>query len=71
MTEEQHNHFHKLMFLLDRLAEPKYTAGALEHGTNIWDMTDAQLEQEELNEMIDLLTYRLTRLLKRLDSKPE
>jgi hypothetical protein len=65
MSEEQHQHFHQLIFLLERFAEPKYEQGAIEHGGNIWDMSDEQLEAEELNEMIDLLVYRLTRIHKR------
>ena len=69
MNEEQHNHVHQLVYLLQTLLEPKYEQGAKEHGGNIWDMTDEQLEAEELNEMIDLLVYRLTRVLKKqLDS---
>lgn len=65
MTEEQHNHVHQLVYLLQTLIEPKYEQGAKEHGGNLWDMTDEQLEAEELQEMIDLLTYRLTRVLKK------
>jgi hypothetical protein len=65
MSEEQHQHFHQLIFLLERFAEPKYEQGAIEHGGNIWDLSDEQLEAEELNEMIDLIVYRLTRILKK------
>lgn len=65
MTEEQHNHVHQLVYLLQTLIEPKYEQGAKEHGGNLWDLTDEQLEAEELQEMIDLLTYRLTRVLKK------
>lgn len=65
MRKKQHEHVHQLVYLLQTLLEPKYSQGAKEHGGNIWDMTDAQLEEEELNEMIDLITYRLTRILKK------
>lgn len=69
MNEEQHHHFHQLIHLLEQLGEPKYEKGAIEHGGNIWDLTDDQLEQAELEEMIDLMVYRLTRLLKRRDEQ--
>jgi hypothetical protein len=65
MDENQHEHFHNLMFLLQQIAEPKYEKGAIEHNSNLWDYTDEQLEAAELEEIIDLLTYRLARLLKR------
>lgn len=71
MSNEQHNHFHQLIFLLERFAEPKYEKGAIEHGGNIWDLTDEQLEAAEFEEMIDLMVYRLTRILKRRISKGE
>lgn len=69
MSDDQHEHFHNLMFLLTQLAEPKYSKGAEEHGTNIWDMTDEELELAELEEIIDLAVYRLTRILKRRAEK--
>lgn len=65
MTEEQHQHVHQLVYLLQTLLEPKYEIGAKQHGGNIWQMTDEELEHEELNEIIDLCVYRLTRILKR------
>jgi len=65
MSQAQHEHFHQLIFLLERFAEPKYEAGAIEHKGNIWELSDEQLEAEELNEMIDLIVYRLTRILKK------
>jgi hypothetical protein len=68
MSSEQHEHVHQLVYLLQTLMEPKYEKGALEHGGNIWDLTDQELEAAELEEMIDLLVYRLTRLLKRRDA---
>lgn len=65
MTPQQHEHVHHLVYLLQTLLEPKYEAGAKEHGGNIWELSDEQLEAEETNEMIDLLVYRLTRILKK------
>ena len=65
MNEEHHQHFHQLMFALQQLAEVKYEKGQLDHGGNIWDKTDEELEAEELLEMIDLVIYRMTRIMKR------
>lgn len=65
MSEEQHEHIHQLIFLLGQFAEPKYEKGALEHGTNLWEYSDEELEAFEMEEIIDLVIYRLTRILKK------
>jgi hypothetical protein len=69
MKPDQHEHFHQLIFLLQQLAEPKYENGAIEHNSNLWDYTDEQLEAAELEEIIDLVTYRLARILKRRNER--
>lgn len=65
MNQEQHELFHKLFFILEQLAEPKYERGALEHGGLITDLTEEQLEAAELEEIIDLVHYRLAKILRR------
>lgn len=65
LSEAQINHLHKLVKEFRAIMEPKYTKGAIEHGGNIWEMSDAELELCETEEIIDLAVYRLTRLLKR------
>lgn len=65
MSDEQTKHFFQLMYAFAQMANEKYELGAKEHGTNIWDMSDEQLEIEETKEMIDLVIYRMTRILKR------
>lgn len=65
MSEDQHQHFHELMFTLLQLAEVKYEKGAIEHNSNLWEYTDEELEAAELEELIDLITYRMARILKR------
>lgn len=65
MSVAQEAHFELLVLLLKELAKPKYEKGAIEHNSNIWDYTDEELEFAELEEMIDLIVYRLTRILKR------
>lgn len=67
MNEDQHHHFHAIFSLIERLAEPKYSKGAVEHGGNIWELSDEDLEIAELAEMIDFLVYRATRIKKKLD----
>ena len=62
---DQHELFHQLMFVLTQLAEPKFMKGAKEHGGYITDLTEEELEQAELEEMIDLLHYRLAKILKK------
>lgn len=65
LTEKQLEHLHQLVEGFHQIMEPKYTRGALEHGGNIWDLSDDELEAMELEEIIDLCVYRLTRLLKK------
>lgn len=65
LTDEQQEHLASILEYIGEVMAAKYTAGAIEHGGNIWDMTVDQLEHEELNEMIDLLVYRVTKILKK------
>lgn len=69
MNQDQHEIFHQLMFLAEQVMEPKFEQGAIEHGGLITDLSDEELEAAELEEMIDLLVYRLTRILKRRAAK--
>lgn len=65
MSPENHELFHQLMFILQQLAEAKFEKGAKEHGGRITDMTLEELEQAELEELIDLLHYRMAKIYKR------
>lgn len=65
MTQEQHELFHQLFFVLQQLAETKYAKGAKEHGGLITDMTMDELEAAELDEIIDLCHYRIAKIYKR------
>lgn len=65
MSEDQEKHFQALMALVEPLARPKYTSGAVEHRGVLGDLTDEELFMAETEEIIDLLHYRLSRLLKR------
>ena len=67
MDEDNHALFHQLIFMFEQLAEPKYEEGAIEHGGVLTDMTEEELDIHELNELIDLVMYRMTRILKKRD----
>jgi len=59
------DHLHALIEEFHRKMEPKYLKGQKEHGGNLWELTDEELEFCELEEIVDLAVYRLTRLLKK------
>jgi hypothetical protein len=69
MNQKQEEHFEALMALVEPLARAKYTSGAIEHTGVLGDLTDEQLFEAETEEIIDLLHYRLSRLLKRATLK--
>lgn len=64
MNEKQHELFHQLMFIFQQLAEVKFEKGTKDNKGYITDLTFEQLEQAELEEMIDLVHYRVAKLLK-------
>jgi hypothetical protein len=64
LTPDQDEFYGKLLTYLTTLTRPKFEAGAAEHKGNIWDLTEEQLEQAELEEIIDLMHYRLTKMMK-------
>ena len=66
MTPEEHLLWHELFAILRSLAESKFEKGAIEHRGNglITDMSLEELEQAELEEIIDLVHYRLAKLYK-------
>lgn len=65
ISKEKIDHLHSLIDEFHKVMEPKYIKGAREHGTKLWEYSDEELEQFELEEIVDLAVYRLTRLLKR------
>lgn len=65
MNEKQEQHYEALIELMGPLTKAKYTKGALEHGGVLGDLTDEELFEAETEEIIDLLHYRLSRLLRR------
>lgn len=65
MNERQTAHYEALMVLLEALNREKYTRGAIEHSGVLGDLTDEQLFEAETEEILDLVNYRLSRLLRR------
>lgn len=59
MSEAQHKSFHELAWLFEKISEPKFMKGAKEHGGLITDLTEEQLEQAILEEIIDLVWYTM------------
>lgn len=60
MSKAQHEHVHKLMFTMAMMMEKKYTAGQKEHGGNLWEMSEEELLNNALDEVVDLGVYLLT-----------
>lgn len=48
---------------------PKFRKGKEEHGGRITDMTEEELDYQELMELLDLVAYKYTRILKRKNDR--
>jgi hypothetical protein len=66
LTKDQEEHLDSIIERMNELVRSKYEAGAIAHGGLLSDLSDEQLEQEELFEMLDLLVYRVTRIINKL-----
>lgn len=58
LTQEQEAHLSEICFEVEDLIETKYTAGASEHGGNLWEKEG--LIDEAIAEAIDQVVYLLT-----------
>ena len=56
-----------LKFFCQRAFE-KYAKGAIEHGGNIWDLSQDELDEEVMNEATDQVIYQSTKLRKKYGS---
>ncbi len=66
MSDEVWEFLKDLQMMFVGYHTPKFEAGAIEHkDSNIWELTDEQLEWAEFEEMLDLISYRITRMMKR------
>lgn len=53
-----------LKFFCQRAFE-KYAKGAIEHGGNIWQLSEDELDEEVMNEATDQVIYQATKLRKK------
>lgn len=60
MTDEQMEHMKLIASEFTYLMSQKYEAGALEHGGNLWEMPEADLLSNAIDEAIDQVVYLLT-----------
>lgn len=60
-----HEYYHQLLFLFQQLGEPKYMAGAKKYPKKMWEYTQEELEAHELEELLDMVHYRLAKILSR------
>jgi len=70
ISKEKLDHFHSLVEEFHKLGEPKYKKGAEQHGGKLWEHDDEWLFNQETEEILDLVIYRMTRILKRQADGP-
>lgn len=60
MLKKEHTYFHRIIFVLQRIAEPKFTRGCVEHRSKkmLWEFTDAELDAAIDEELTDLMMYQ-------------
>lgn len=66
MSEEQLKLWQDLIKIFEQLAVVKFKKGTVEHSGFITDLTLDELEQAETEEIIDLVHYRMAKILKKL-----
>jgi len=67
MSERTDEHQQKLMIWFASNAKAKYDQGVEEHGEGLWELSDDQLIEAALEEVIDLMHYLTTLLMNRKD----
>ena len=60
MTEEQAQHVQAIAKDFTKRIIPKYEAGAIEHGTNVWDHPPEALIEHATEEVLDQFVYLYT-----------
>lgn len=65
MHDDQEQHIGQITLFMAQRTGEKYRAGAIEHGGNLWDLTDDELLENALEEVIDLQNYLVTLLMNR------
>lgn len=59
MHKDEHEYYHKLMWIISKTIEPKFTAGCVEHRDKgmLWDMDDETLLRNFNEELQDAIIY--------------
>lgn len=60
LSPKQEYHMASIQIATAEGIEKKYTKGALEHRTNLWEMSTARVVESIIEEAIDQNTYALT-----------
>ena len=68
MTDEQEANLAEIKADFNKEVSLKYAKGALEHGGNIWDLTQLQLINNAMDEAVDQYVYLHTERKKILDN---
>lgn len=69
MNDEQLRLWNRLMEIFEELAQLKFEKGTIEHSGLITDLSLEELELAETEEIIDLVHYRITKILKMRDER--
>lgn len=64
-------HQHSLMMYFAQKAQDKYKKGVEEHGEGLWQLTDDELLEACLEEVIDMMHYLTTMIQNRKYRKSE
>lgn len=65
MSEAQEQHIGQIMLFMAQRSGDKYRQGTIEHTGNLWDLTDDELLENALEEVIDLQNYLVTLIMNR------
>lgn len=65
MSNEQEQHIGQIMLFMAQQSGEKYRKGTIEHAGNLWDLTDDELLENALEEVIDLQNYLVTLIMNR------
>lgn len=67
MSEDQKEHAGSLVYYFAAKALAKYEKGAIEHDSNLWELSDDELLEMMLEEVIDMSHYLITLIKNRKD----
>lgn len=69
MTDEQEEHLEDIQDEFFDLVAAKYEKGAVEHGGNIWELSELELIDNAIEEVLDQFVYLYTLKQRILDRK--